>query len=70
MKDLLSKDDLSSVLGIDSEKIAQLEADCNELKMKIRKVRGLRKDGSDDEANRLQGELEKELKDTPQAPPG
>lgn len=53
-----------SVLGIDSEKITQLEADCNDLKMKIRKTRGLRKDGSNVEADQLQKELEKELKDT------
>ena len=64
VKDLLSKDDLVSVLGIDSDKIAQLEADSNELKMKIRKARGLRKDGLNTEADQLQKELEKELKDT------
>lgn len=62
LKHLLSKDDLLSVLTIDTDKIAQFQADCKELKMRIYTARKMRSEGQHTEADKLQKELDMELR--------
>lgn len=54
IKNLLSKDDLLKVLSIDCEKVSQLESDCADIKMKLKKVRGLDQKSEITEIERLQ----------------
>lgn len=54
IKNLLSKDDLLKVLSIDCEKVSQLESDCADIKMKLKKVRALDQKSEIAEIERLQ----------------
>lgn len=64
IKNLLSKDDLLKVLSIDCEKASQLESDCADIKMKLKKVRGLDQKSETPEIERLQQDIERDLKET------